>query len=189
MSNKYQKGKIYKIVCKVTNKIYVGGTCEKYLSDRLKGHRLAYKYKKDVPNYYCSVFEVLKNNDYYIELIENYPCTCKDELSRRERHYIETLENVVNIKRPIVENIEKKEEFEKTIEKIICDKCDKCIQRRSLQSHYKSKLCILSSQLKNNDVSSIEPVINTSPLESDDESNNETDDDDVPPQGLLHLLI
>jgi hypothetical protein len=189
MSNKYQKGKIYKIVCKVTNKIYVGGTCEKYLSDRLKGHRLAYKYKKDVPNYYCSVFEVLKNNDYYIELIENYPCTCKDELSRRERHYIETLENVVNIKRPRVENIEKKEEFEKTIEKIICDKCDKCIQRRSLQSHYKSKLCILSSQLKNNDVYTIEPVINTSPLESDNESNNETDDDDVPPQGLLHLLI
>ena len=158
MSNKYQKGKIYKIVCKVTNKIYVGGTCEKYLSDRLKGHRLAYKYKKDVPNYYCSVFEVLKNNDYYIELIENYPCTCKDELSRRERHYIETLENVVNIKRPIVENIEKKEEFEKTIEKINCPKCDKCVQRRSLESHYKSKVCLLTTQLKNTDVSSIEAI-------------------------------
>ena len=193
MSNKYQKGKIYKIVCKVTNKIYIGGTCEKYLSDRLKGHRLAYKYKKDVPNYYCSVFEVLKNNDYYIELIENYPCICKDELSRRERHYIETLENVVNIKRPIVENIEKKEEFEKTIEKIICDRCKKSIQRRSLQSHYKSKLCsvvyIIKTQLKNNDTNSIEPVINTPPFESDEKSNNEPDDDDVPPQGLLHLLI
>lgn len=184
MENKYQKSKIYKIVCKATNKIYIGSTCEKYLSDRLKGHRIAYKYKKDMTNYYCSVFEVLKNNDYYIELIENYPCTCKDELSRRERHFIDTLDNVVNIKRPIVEPVEKKQEYEKTIEKIICDKCDKCVQRRSLQSHYKSKLCILSAQLKNIDVSSID-VEARSPvtIESDEE------EEELPPQELLHLII
>jgi hypothetical protein len=150
MSEKYQKGKIYKIVCKTTNKIYIGSTCEKYLSDRLKGHRIAYKYKKDMTNYYCSVFEVLKNNNYYIELIENYPCTCKDELSRRERHHINITENCVNIKRPIVEPEEKKEEFEKTIEKVNCPRCNKCVQRRSLESHYKSKVCKLITSLNNN---------------------------------------
>jgi hypothetical protein len=181
MNNKYQKGKIYKIVCKTTSKVYIGSTCEKYLSDRLKGHRISYKYKKDMTNYYCSVFEVLKNNDYYIELIENYPCLCKDELSRRERYFIDTLDNVVNIKRPIVEPVEKKQEYENKIEKICCDRCEKSVQRRSLESHYKSKLCILTAQLKNNDISSNEAVGETpETIESDD---------DAPPHELLHLII
>jgi len=208
MENKYQKGKIYKIVCKTTNKVYIGSTCEKYLSDRLKGHRIAYKYKKDTTNYYCSVFEVLKNNDYYIELIENYPCTCKDELSRRERHHINITENCINIKRPIVEPGEKKEEFEKTIEKIKCPKCSKEVQRRSLNSHYKSRVCTLINSLncdriKFEDVITIDkihPPKNDKNLFEDSSvevvrgsphslSDDEIDEDDKPPQGLLHFII
>jgi hypothetical protein len=193
MENKYQKGKIYKIVCKTTNKVYIGTTCEKYLSDRLKGHRIAYKYKKDMTNYYCSVFEVLKNNDYYIELIENYPCMSKDELSRRERHYINTLENVVNIKRPIVEPNEKKKEYENKIEKINCERCKKSVQRRSLQSHYKSKLCTLVTQVVNKIIiDSIYPQKNNEESSTCVEAETpETikSDDDAPPHELLHLII
>jgi hypothetical protein len=186
MSIKYENGKIYKLVCKVTNKVYIGSTTEKYLSDRLKGHRIAYKYKKDLTNYYCSAFEILKNNDYYIELIENYPCACKDELSRRERHFIDTLDNVVNKKRPIVEPEEKKEEFEKKIEKINCDRCKKSVQRRSLQSHYKSQLCILSSVLKINKICHIDDS-STDVLASP--KSTEISEDESPPQELLHLIF
>jgi hypothetical protein len=197
MSEKYQKGKIYKIVCKQTSKIYIGSTCEKYLSDRLKGHRIAYKYKKDMTNYYCSVFEILKNNDYYIELIENCPCTCKDELSRRERHFIDTLENVVNKKRPIVEPEEKKEEFEKTIEKLNCPRCNKCVQRRSLESHYKSKTCILITRINNYNIRDDEiitidklyPAKNIEVEVFNEMNPQDSNDDDAPPNELLHLII
>ena len=37
--NMYSRGKIYKIVSDCTDKIYIGSTCEKYLSNRLAGHR------------------------------------------------------------------------------------------------------------------------------------------------------
>ena len=41
--NKYQNAKIYKIVCNITNKIYIGSTCEPKLSRRLAGHRSQFK--------------------------------------------------------------------------------------------------------------------------------------------------
>ena len=34
----YKNGKIYKIQCFVTNKIYIGSTSQFYLSQRLKDH-------------------------------------------------------------------------------------------------------------------------------------------------------
>eukprot|EP01050_Picozoa_sp_SAG11_P027380 SAG11_NODE_6909_length_1227_cov_20.484043_1_plen_39_part_01 len=34
----YKNGKIYKIQCFVTNKIYIGSTSQLYLSQRLKDH-------------------------------------------------------------------------------------------------------------------------------------------------------
>ena len=41
-----------------------------------------------------SSFEIIKNNDYNMVLIENYPCNNRDELYARERHYIEQNECV-----------------------------------------------------------------------------------------------
>ena len=39
-----------------------------------------------------SSFEVLKNNDYKIELVENFPCQSKDDLFEREKYYIQNNE-------------------------------------------------------------------------------------------------
>ena len=39
MENKYQEGKIYKIVCNITGEVYYGSTIEKYLSSRLAKHK------------------------------------------------------------------------------------------------------------------------------------------------------
>ena len=56
----YQLGKIYKIVDNTNGNIYIGSTCEKYLSNRLSGHQSKYKlYLKGLTNNIKS-FEILK---------------------------------------------------------------------------------------------------------------------------------
>jgi len=90
----YSKGKIYKIVCNITNLIYIGSTTKDYLKQRLTKHKETYsQYLKG--NYrFCTSFEILKNDNYDIVLLELVPCTSKDELLARERYYIETLASV-----------------------------------------------------------------------------------------------
>ncbi len=91
---KYADTKIYKIVCNITGKVYIGSTTRKYLSERLAHHRQDYElYKKGI-NGYITSFQVLENNDYHIILLENFPCDNKNERNARERHYIETIECV-----------------------------------------------------------------------------------------------
>jgi len=36
-------------------------------------------------------FDIIKNNDYKIILLENYPCETKEELLAREQYYIDNL--------------------------------------------------------------------------------------------------
>jgi hypothetical protein len=101
--NKYQGGKIYKIVCRVTNLVYIGSTTEKYLSDRLKGHRS--KFKTKLGN--ITSFKVLESGDYYIELVELFPCNSKDELLVRERYYFDVIDCVNKLKPKITIEEEK----------------------------------------------------------------------------------
>ena len=84
----YQLGKIYKIVCNVTDLVYIGSTCEPILARRLAGHMSEYKrYQKGKYKRYLASFDILSNNDYDIVLIESYPCNTKDELHARERYW------------------------------------------------------------------------------------------------------
>jgi hypothetical protein len=88
----YSKGKIYKIVCNVTELIYVGSTCEKYLSNRLAGHLTAFKRYQQGKCRHITSFKIIENHDYYIELIENYPCKDKYELLKRERFHSDSVQ-------------------------------------------------------------------------------------------------
>jgi hypothetical protein len=89
--NKYQRGKINKIVCNKTGLFYVGSTTEKTLSHRLGKHRSGYKsWIKEKTNYVSS-YQILEGDDYDIVLLESCPCSSKDELHKKERYYIETL--------------------------------------------------------------------------------------------------
>jgi len=106
--NKYQNGKIYKIVCNKTNLVYIGSTTQKYLSDRLKGHRCNYKRFLENKNRNVSSFKILENNDFYIELIELFPCNSKDELLVRERYYFDNID-CINKVRPQITKEEEKE--------------------------------------------------------------------------------
>lgn len=93
----YQLGKIYKIVDNTNDNIYIGSTCEPTLARRLSGHVRKYKYYlKGLCNFITS-FEIIKNNNYDIILIEEFPCENKMQLHQSERYYIENMKCINKI--------------------------------------------------------------------------------------------
>ena len=91
----YQDGKIYKIVCDDKDLVYIGSTCEPTLARRLTKHKSSYRdWLKDNSKKYMTSFKVLEKNNFDIILVESCPCNSKDELHKRERHYIETIQCV-----------------------------------------------------------------------------------------------
>ena len=94
----YQQGKIYKIECNVTGKVYIGSTCEPTLARRLTKHITDYKRYLKGTNHYITSFDVLQNGNYDIVLIESYPCNSKDELHARERYHTNNIDCVNKIK-------------------------------------------------------------------------------------------
>jgi hypothetical protein len=96
----YQNGKIYKIVCNITGKVYIGSTTKKYLSQRLVEHIRQYRYYLNTGENYITSLQVLENNNYEIMLLEEYPCSSKDALHARERFYCQSIDCVNKYKNP-----------------------------------------------------------------------------------------
>lgn len=94
MPKDYSKGKIYMLVCNITGNVYYGSTTYKYLSQRLRPHKASYECWLNGKGPYTTSFEILKNNDYDMILVELYPCSCIEELTSRERFYIKNNECV-----------------------------------------------------------------------------------------------
>ena len=91
----YQNGKIYKITSNQTNQVYIGSTCDA-LCKRMGNHRAKRQLYLDGKGHkYCS-FDILQYDDAVIVLIENHPCDNVEQLTRRERHYIENTPNCIN---------------------------------------------------------------------------------------------
>ena len=74
----YKNGKIYKIVCYDTGEVYVGSTVRD-MEDRL------YEHKK--PSNVCCSKQIIDRNNYYIEILETYPCNNEFELKLKEGEY------------------------------------------------------------------------------------------------------
>ena len=90
----YSQGKIYVIKSSQTEDIYIGST-KKTLNERISGHKCGYnKWVEDNKNTYVSSYEILKYDDAYIELLEEYPCNTKQELHKKEGEYQRILECV-----------------------------------------------------------------------------------------------
>ena len=94
----YSNGKIYCIRNHITHDVYIGSSCQP-LCKRLSWHKSSINKKtkqninkKTKQNFplYIKMRELDKRN-FYIELIENYPCSNKEELRAREGHYIREL--------------------------------------------------------------------------------------------------
>ena len=86
----YQFGKIYKIWSPSQDLQYIGSTTQE-LSQRLGGHKRNFKSFNNPDskfNNYCASYEVLKCEDYRIDLLENYSCINKLELNKKEGEYI-----------------------------------------------------------------------------------------------------
>jgi len=90
----YKLGKIYKIEDNTNNNCYIGSTCEPILARRLAQHCRYYKCYLNGKVNYVSSFDILKNNNYDIILIESYPCNSKDELFSREIYWKNQLDCV-----------------------------------------------------------------------------------------------
>ncbi len=105
--NKYQNGKIYKVISINKTVCYIGSTINS-IEGRLEDHKYAYKsYLKGASNYY-GVFELLELGDVTIELIENYPCNSKRELLERESYWV-SQNNCVKQIRPLITDDERKQ--------------------------------------------------------------------------------
>ena len=91
LREKLDQSKIYKIIDNTNNNIYIGSTCDS-LKNRLSKHKASYKiFLKGLINNIKS-FDIMKNNNYKIELLENCDIKTKQELLQRERYYIENNE-------------------------------------------------------------------------------------------------
>jgi hypothetical protein len=105
--NRYQQGKIYKIVSPHTDMIYIGSTCKEYLSQRLVAHRASFKQWQKGKGGNASSYRLLEQGDVEIILLESYPCNSKDELTARERYWIDQNNNLLNKIRPSLTEEEK----------------------------------------------------------------------------------
>ena len=106
----YQQGKIYKIISPHTDKIYIGSTAKQYLCQRLTAHKTSFRaYQKTGKGGNLRSYELLQSGDVEIILIESYPCNSKDELTARERHWIDQHNNAINKIRPSITKEEDKE--------------------------------------------------------------------------------
>jgi gas vesicle protein len=91
----YQNGKIYSLRSHQTDDVYIGSTTLS-LALRKAGHVGDFKRWLNGCKNYVTSFEIIKYDDYYIELIEYFPCNSKEELHKREGEIIRETENCVN---------------------------------------------------------------------------------------------
>ena len=93
----YSKGKIYYVRSNMTDKVYIGSTTQS-LSTRMGKHRNQYRnFLEGKLKRTTKSIEICKYPDAYIELIEFYPCSCREELDRREGEIQRKHDNRVNI--------------------------------------------------------------------------------------------
>jgi hypothetical protein len=142
---KLKIGKIYKIIDNTNGNVYIGSTT-KTLNRRLSYHKSEYNRYLNSKSKHTTSFEIIKNNDYRIELIKYVIYKDKIELLQRERYYIEK-NTCINKKIPLrtdkeyrIDNKERKKESNKQYRSIKyqCE-CGSSICQDAKQRHFRSK--------------------------------------------------
>jgi len=83
----YKNGKIYTIRSHQTEQFYIGSTTQP-LTKRLTFHKSDYKRYLDGKFNFITSFDIIKFDDCYIELLEEFPCESKMMLHKREGELI-----------------------------------------------------------------------------------------------------
>ena len=91
----YSSAKIYSIRSFQSDQIYIGSTTTS-LNVRLAHHRKDYKRYLNGNFSYMTSFELIKLDDCYIELIEEFPCQNREQLHKKEGEHIRKTPNCVN---------------------------------------------------------------------------------------------
>ena len=144
----YNNGKIYAIKGRKTEKIYIGSTTTT-LTKRLSQHKHTINAKRTTTSK-----EIINDGDYFIELLEDYPCENLKQLQEREGEYIrEYKSNGYNCVNKIIVGRTHKEyvkdwyqnnksnvlarhtEYKKV--RVPCDICGKEMRRDSITRHKK----------------------------------------------------
>ncbi len=144
--NRYHNGKIYTLRSHQTDMFYIGSTTDA-LHKRLYGHKQDYNRWKKYNIRYITSCEMIKYDDCYIELLENFKCETKSELTKREGELIRSHKSdLVNIR---VDGRTKHEYWHGEFGKIqnenrkntkaFCEVCDKEIRKDSMKDHLVSK--------------------------------------------------
>ena len=127
----YSNGKIYKIepICDHEDgDVYIGSTTKQYLSQRMEYHRRDYNnYKKGVSSKTLTSFKLYDKygiDNCIIILIESVNANTKDELLRREAHYIRNIK-CVNKMIPLRTKQEYRDENKEKINKYYLDNIDR----------------------------------------------------------------
>ena len=89
----YSKGKIYCIRNTINDDIYIGSTCQS-LSQRMVQHRRDMTARQHM-KLYKSMTELEREN-FYIELLEEYPCENFNQLTKREGQLIRQHQSALN---------------------------------------------------------------------------------------------
>ena len=74
---------------------YVGSTCQP-LNKRKWEHIGKYKLFLDGKHDYTTSFDIIKLGEYYIELLEEFPCENREQLLKREGELIRSMPNCCN---------------------------------------------------------------------------------------------
>ena len=91
----YKNGKIYCIRNHINDKIYVGSTCQS-LSKRMAYHRQDCMKSNRYNTLIYKMMSDLGRDNFYIELIEEYPCENPNQLTRREGELMRELKASLN---------------------------------------------------------------------------------------------
>lgn len=134
----YKIGRIYILESKNTDKVYIGSTGLKYLSQRLSGHKQKYKLYLNCKwfNYYTS-FDIIKEEDVIIRELEYFVNIKKNELEKKESEWIKKTQNCVNKLMNNNTHTYKKKDIKE--EEIILCKCGQSIKKLNLLRHEKSQ--------------------------------------------------
>jgi len=92
----YERGQIYAIIDEEGMEVYIGSTCNE-LYKRWNGHKGDAIKKPNVP-IYKYIMENGGFEKFRIVLVEDFPCTCKKELLRREGEVIKAINPIGNRK-------------------------------------------------------------------------------------------
>lgn len=110
-------GVVYMLVFE--NLHYIGSTIRK-LNERIQSHKIDYKsYLDKKRKYYCSSFDIIKNDNYEVIEIEEIENETKEECREREQIWIEFYgrENLINIRNANGRDLNRFKELQKIYRK------------------------------------------------------------------------